>query len=736
MTKLISRWGATQAEWDNFDIGLGLTQDLLPVVSNPNAKISPGSDMKALGKTPSRYNAEGFVAGIPNWTEIKATPERVAKWRRQPDYGMCLQTRNVRAIDVDVKDVALAAEIAAFISERYKFPVRQRPDSAKFLLAFRCAGEMPKRVMRLSEIKGGPIIEFLGNGQQFIACGTHADGQRYAWDWQGYDDFPMISVEEFDQLWQELVGKFAVAHSSAGGLRRAKGDAAVVMMDDTVASFLSEQGLILDEGKDGQLFIECPWKDNHSTDNGVTETTYFPAGGRGYARGHFKCLHAGCLEHKDADFLEKLRFGDSLFEALPDETATMGKPKRLPLPGFARDKAGDIYTTLNNLSLALKRPDICLMSMRTDTFRDETMYAPQDDPNGWRPLRDADQVHLRQHLENNGFMPIGRELMRDAILAHADKHEFDSAIEWLSGLQWDGVERVETFLHDYFGVEDDDYSRAVSRYLWTALAGRVMEPGVKADMVPILVGAQGLGKSSGVAALVPHSDFFCEIDLKDKDDNLARLMRGKLVGEIAELRGLHTRDLESNKAFVARQFENWVPKYREFATKYPRRLIFIGTTNQEEFLADDTGNRRWLPVTVTRVRRDAIAKMRLQLWAEAREKFLGSGVDWEAEKLSAKAHDRHSIIDAWQDTIEAWLDTENDLGAEGEMSPRGRGFFTTSEVLEGAVGVLAKNCKRNDEMRVSAILRKLGFRKVRKTWEGRFQRGWEAAIIQPIQPTP
>ncbi len=86
-------------------------------------------------------------------------------------------------------------------------------------------------------------------------------------------------------------------------------------------------------------------------------------------------------------------------------------------------------------------------------------------------------------------------------------------------------------------------------------------------------------------------------------------MRGRLVAEIGELRGLNTKELESIKAFVTRTHENWIPKYREFATQFPRRLVFVGTTNEDEFLADKTGNRRWLPVEVSKVDVKAIKEI-------------------------------------------------------------------------------------------------------------------------------
>lgn len=91
------------------------------------------------------------------------------------------------------------------------------------------------------------------------------------------------------------------------------------------------------------------------------------------------------------------------------------------------------------------------------------------------------------------------------MLLVADENPFDSAIEWLNGVDWDGVPRVKTFFETYFDVEPSEYTSAVSLYAWTALAGRVLSPGCKADMVPVLVGEQGCGKSTGIAALCPNT---------------------------------------------------------------------------------------------------------------------------------------------------------------------------------------------------------------------------------------
>lgn len=385
------------------------------------------------------------------------------------------------------------------------------------------------------------------------------------------------------------------------------------------------------------------------------------------------------------------------------------------LPAFRRDKQGGIYATVDNVSKAVRRSDFCGIDIGFDVFRDEIMYSPQG-LGQWQPFTDADYTRLRITLENRGFKPIGRELIRDVVLLVSQDNRFDSAIAWLRPLQWDGTARVETFLHSYLGVDDTPYTRAVSRYMWTAMAGRVMHPGVKADMVPILVGEQGVGKSRAVAAMSPNPEFFAEVSLHEKDDNLSRLMRGRLVAEIGELRGLHTKELESIKAFITRTHENWIPKYREFAIQFPRRLIFIGTTNKDEFLADETGNRRWLPVRVQSTDTQAIERDREQLWAEARELFQLLGVDYRAaEQMSSAAHAEHTIADTWVESVGKWLHEPDPLTGD---KPVDRSHLRVQEVLTKALGFENRQIARREEMRMGSVLRALGYHRT-KVREGK-----------------
>lgn len=388
---------------------------------------------------------------------------------------------------------------------------------------------------------------------------------------------------------------------------------------------------------------------------------------------------------------------------------------------FKRDKKGKIEATLENVDKAVRSGEFCGMDIRFDEFRDEIMYC-EPGTGQWRPFADADYSRLRIKLERQGFKAVGRELIRDAVLLVAVEQPFDSAVEWLERLEWDGVKRIDGFLVDYFGAEGGEYTTAVSRYLWTAFAGRVLSAGCKADMVPILVGPQGAGKSSGVAALSPAPEFFAEISFHEREEDLARKMRGRLVAEIGELRGLHTRELEHIKAFITRTHENWIPKYREFAVSFPRRLVFIGTTNQHEFLADETGNRRWLPVKVEGADVEAIGRDRLQLWAEARESFKATGIAFrQAERLGKTVHEEHTIKDPWLEIVEKWL-KEPDFTGE---CPSERALLQATDVLVEALDFKPSLIKPNDKKRMGTVLLALGYKASRSTVDGKRVKGFE-----------
>lgn len=737
---MTERYGALESDWIHFDLILGLGADLLPVIANPHAVISPSSALKQAGKVPSRYNAQRHAVGMPRWTAHRSTDHDIDGWMREPDCGLCLQTRQVRAIDLDLTDAAFVQQVVHTITQTIgcALPLRTRPNSPKCLLICVVPGPMRKRVIPTAH----GLIEILADGNHFVACGSHPSGVRYEWSDGLPFDVPTLTTEQFDTLWHVLC-TFAVSPPTLAHMPSDR-PLTSAPVDDPVVAYLDARALALGRSPSGRVYLTCPWREHHTTQSDMTETAYFPAGTDGYDRGHFDCRHAGCQQHTDADFLDAIGYADHFaldgfapleddYETLiyeDDRPATPLSDAAHPLagPSFNRDtKSGIIKPLLQNVVLALADPDFCGHRISRDEFRDVLLL---DD----RPFKDSDYTQLTLNLVNrkHGFGPISSEMMKQAVNYVSEQHAFDSAIQWLRGLPaWDGVERVTTFCSTYLGVAPSAYAQAVSRYWWTAHAGRVLVPGIQADIAIILISSQGTGKTSSIKAMVPHPDEYVELSLLDRDEDLSRAMRGKLIGEMAELRGLNSRDLESIKAWISRQREEWVPKYLEFSRTFPRRLVLVGTSNQEEFLADETGNRRFAPLLVgERQDRDGIARDRDQLWAEGVVLFERYGVLWqEAEALAKAEHSRFEIHDAWLETVREWL---AEPGVQAD-APGACDFLRMDDVFKGALHGDVKFIKPFEQLRLGKILHQLGYRRANKRIDNVVKKVWMKSVA-PLLP--
>lgn len=747
-------FGAIRAEWEHFAERLKMRADLLPVVSNPNAVVAPYSKIVALGKTPSRYNSERLVHGIPRWTEVDADRRDIARWAREGDYGICLQTRRVRAFDIDLADTMAAYAVEKAIRDvvpGVTFPMRYRPNSGKRLLAFTCEDELTKRVLHV----GAERIELLATGQQFVALGMHPSGQRYVWTGGLPEGFPVLTIDEVNLIWDtlELLFSTGPAVVTRETRQRVLDEADATSGEDDVAVYLAEQGLIIDEGGTGQLYLECPWIAGHTMDSGPSQTAYFPAHTGGFDNGHFKCLHAGCNGRSDDEFLDALGYNaDTEFrarsfprlapEVVPSVPA-LGERSRLfdaerPVPTvlarlapdagpiFRRDTKGKIPVTQHYVSLAIGSPEFITRKIRYDNFQQAVVWAWNDEPDGeerWKLWSDVDSARVARTLDCRDFKntpSVG--MIRAALDDIAKANPMDTAIDWLRSLEWDGVKRIDGFMPTYLGSKDSEYTRAVGRYMWTALAGRCLQPGVKADMAIVLVTPiQGKMKTTMIETLVPDPDWFVELDLGLKDDDLGRLMRGKLVCELSELRGLAGKDSESIKSWISRKFDGWTPKYKEHAITAHRRCIFIGTTNEDNFLADATGERRWLPLYIKQAYIKLIAADRDQLWAEAAWVFDREGIAYqEAEHLAPLEHVKFKVADPLEDKLSMWLVTPG----LGEYRPADREWLTLEEVFEQGLNKKFADASLGEHKRIGRVLRALGYREARMDHDDIRRRVW------------
>ena len=768
--------GATPADWQHFSEMLGLTADLLPVVSNPDAAISPMSKMKTLGKTPSILNANGQVAGIPDWPQKVASARDIEVWSAVHDYGICLQTRGVRAIDIDVPDEARAAAIAEGVLMLYDMPERYRVDSGKRLLLFRMAGEHGKRHFK---VEGG-LVEALMTGQQCVVAGRHVDGERYQWRGGLPMVIPELTIDEFNALWSSLERAWALSPGVVGGVGGVVSRRGVdVVPDDPVAAFLRRSGAFRGDDRD-RVYLTCPWVVGHSGDSGETETAWFKAGSNGVDRGRFKCLHASCGGRTEREFLESVGWMTDGFEAierpvdavpalarvseqkwlktgadidycdLVDHVGVNGhavggfsdlstnvislrargalpvRAQQGDLPDLDRNqKTGRVKATLDNCVNMIRRPDIIGFEVAFDEFRDCVLLGSHTD--GWQRVGDNHYTEIRLRLQSWSFEPVSRDMVRDAVLYLSDENKFDSAKMWLEGWEWDGKERIGGFMHRYMRAKDTPYNRAMGEYIWTALPGRVLVPGIKADIVPIWRSREGTAKTSSVEAIAPDSDMFVEISFLEDDKETARKMRGKVIGEIAELNGLNTRANEAILAWVTRTTEEFTPKYQEYSTSFHRRLLCIGTTNNPKMLPKGAGRRRWAPTDVGTADINALRKDRNQLWAEGCARFKQDGILWgDLENLARDEWEHYSLGDVMQDDLETWLKRIDPLTGE---CPAEQSYLTSSQILQDCFGMSKGIAKRNEEMKLNVIMREIGYNQFRKYVDGSVLRVWEKKSI-------
>jgi predicted P-loop ATPase len=742
--------GATRAEWNHFKDLCGGASALLPAVADAKAKIRSGSKLRPeqLGKIPSRYT-NGEAVGFGKWTAYQATPSDVRAWADHGGYSICIQSRidGLQAVDIDIADPAEAAQVVSFIEDHLlqRVPVRYRANSGKVLIPIRVAKAIRKRVVKTRHGN----IELLGDGQQFVAAGTHPSGERYQWKMSDGDarlpadiDVPALTLEQFEDLAAALQNEYGIAPIVQGNASTAPRSEVMarVHTNDPVAKFLLENAWVHDAKPDLSLIIRCPFEKGHSTGQaGDTSTLYFPAHTNGYEQGHFKCLHASCSHRADHEFLQECGFelaivtGEMVLPALAaadtgpafatNEDFYRKEAQRFLDLKLPRDKAGRLDATLPNLARALPFDTVLGCAISYDTFRQVGTVAWAGE--GMRSITDADIVKIRERLEKAPFRfkPVGKEIMRDALVAYFDRNSYDSAVAWLRALPpWDGTSRVERLLPAYLGAQDTPYSRAVGRYLMSALIGRMLATSTpfKADMVPILVGEQGAGKSTFLSLLAPVGSQHVELDLALSEADRARHTHGVVMVELGELKGFAKRDQAEHKAWISRTTDVFVRKYQDNKSEVVRRFICVGTTNEDEFLQDDSGERRYLPVKVDRLDHEQLKADRNQLYAEALVTFELFGADFEdAERLARDEHAQFKVASIWFEKIAEYLAGDDTLS---DSAPKNG--VSLDHILVAGVGLSVKDLNSGSRREGARAMRALGWRDDKLKVDGHTVRRW------------
>jgi predicted P-loop ATPase len=283
----------------------------------------------------------------------------------------------------------------------------------------------------------------------------------------------------------------------------------------------------------------------------------------------------------------------------------------------------------------------------------------------------------------------------------------------LNGLQWDDTARLANFFPHYFGAEVTAYAQTIGHMFLVSMVARILKPGCKADYMVVLEGPQGTLKSTACSILGGpwFSDNLPDITAgKDASQHL----RGKWLIEVSEMHATGKAEATLLKAFITRTHERYRPSYGRNEVIEPRQCIFVGTTNRDAYLRDETGGRRFWPITTGIINGDALARDRDQLFAEAVQLYR-KGAKWWPDKNFEREHimpqqAARYEADAWQETIGAYLDKTNSK-------------VTVGQVAHEALGIGTPLIGTAEQRRIAAALEQLGWKRLKKDWQGK--RWWE-----------
>lgn len=278
------------------------------------------------------------------------------------------------------------------------------------------------------------------------------------------------------------------------------------------------------------------------------------------------------------------------FDVLPEETEAEPDAWKAELKFTEK---GALAQTIENVVIIL-RHDPKLAGALALNEMDHNIVVKSSLP--WRKVTgasqwvDADDAALRFYLERI-YGIASKDKIFDAVNVVAGENKFHPVRDYLDGCSWDGVARVETLLIDYLGAEDNAYTRAVTRKTLAAAVARVYRPGCKFDYMLTLRGRQGLGKSNLIARLGGKwfSDTFSTMQGKEAYEQVM----GVWIMEVGELAGMRKAEAETIKLYISKQTDRFRPAYGRRLQEFPRQCIFVGTTNETQFLRDTTGNRRF-----------------------------------------------------------------------------------------------------------------------------------------------
>ncbi len=389
-----------------------------------------------------------------------------------------------------------------------------------------------------------------------------------------------------------------------------------------------------------------------------------------------------------------------------DSIAKKELKKPLSSVEFLKSDKGVVIVNEENVFRTIKADAELAGHFRDNTFAGviETNF----DRDRWEPIQRVDITSVQMYLMRTyaHFEHIPHGAVEDAIMHYVKKNRCSPPADWLRSLVWDKTSRLDSWLSSVYGVPEDAYHQAVGSNVLKGLVRRIIEPGCKFDYVLVLEGRQGMKKSTSFSVL--GAEWYVETVFTPENKDFFMLLSNKAIVEFSEGETLSRTEAKRLKAVITMQHDKYRPPYARSAMEFPRQCIFVMTTNQGEYLKDETGNRRWLPITcVKEADVEWLAANREQLFAEAYFRVIvqkEKTYEFPEEETRAQQEARQTA-DPREEQIYDWYFK---ILSKAE---RDEGITTRDAYLGGVLGVspesaaFAREMNRIDSMIIGQILR-------------------------------
>lgn len=431
-----------------------------------------------------------------------------------------------------------------------------------------------------------------------------------------------------------------------------------------------------------------------------------------------------------ADLIARERFEEAqLAFAAPEQQAQQEDISWISR--MSVDGNGNYQKTVNNIIIVLQNDPLLKGKIVTDEFAgrglvlDKLPWNEEPDKRQWV---DTDNAGFYWYMETY-YGITSRDKLYDALAIVGGQNKINDVKEYLKGLKWDGVKRLDTLLPVYLGAENNEYTRAVIRKSLCAAVARGVEGGVKYDCMPIITGPQGIGKSTFLSIL--GKEWFSDSLTSFEGKEAAELIQGTWINEVGELTAFTKQETSAIKQFLSKCYDIYRAAYGRQTERRPRRCVFFGTSNDNEFLKDTTGNRRFWPIDVgvnpakKSVWNDLPGEVD-QIWAEAYTYWaLGEKLflPKEIEDMAYEQQESHRETSGKEGMIQEFLDKKippnwdqmtiqsrriflsgNSQG-EGELTDREK--VCAVEIWVECFGGETKYLKRQESVEINSILTSL-----------------------------